>query len=547
MTREEIEAALTKFSPQWRVRALKRDKDLLTHAATFYPGVDDAGEIAYLFVNRFVSRPTCANCGGAVSWFGNRYATTCSTSCSNRASNNIERMRDVMRQKHGVDNAAALPVIQAKRLATMQERYGAKVSPNQACYREETWGRLNTKGRETLRERYNVNHPAHLPDHREKAKATLISRYGVDHPSLIAARKLDRHVSRVVRIQSLLPPGIILRDIIAPDKDQGEANNRYAVFCRACGTESVLPSETFKFRLRKSGNICSKCLGISTARSLKEKDVVAFVREVYSGTIVENDRSLIKPYELDIVLPELKVAIEFTGLFWHNEDRIGSNYHLKKLEQCSSMGYRLITLFEDEWEFQKDVVKARLRYILRAGYGETAQARKCVVREVETAVAREFCEHYHIQGYAPASIKFGLFENDRLVAVMTFSRPSLAKGHRNASSSEWELSRFCTALPVSGGASKLFKAFVSRYQPTKVITYSDRRWNTGRVYECMGFSFTHNSRPNYWYFKGVERIHRFQLRKTNADDPTLTEWENRKKQGWRRIFDCGNACYVWRP
>lgn len=547
MTREEIEAALTKFTPQWRVRALKRDAELLAQAALFYPGVEDAGEIAYLFVNRLAARPTCPHCGGAVSWFGTHYAKSCSKACANRANDTIGKMRAALRERHGVDNGAALTATQSKRLKTMQERYGANVSPNQACYRPETWERLNTKGRETMRERYGVAHPAQLPDHHDKAKATLRERYGVDHPTQIAKRRMEQHVARVVRVQTLLPPGIILRDIIAPDAAQGEANNRYVVFCETCGNESILPSETFKFRLRKTGHICSTCLGISTARSIKEKEVLAYVREIYTGTIIENDRRLIRPYELDIVLPDLKIAIEFCGLFWHHEARVGSNYHLRKLQDCAAKGYRLISLFEDEWEFQSEIVKTRLCHILKVGQGATAQARRCVVREIVSADARAFCERHHIQGYAPASIKLGLFEQERLVGVMTFSRPSLAKGQRRATATEWELSRFCTSLPVAGGASKLFQAFVARYQPTKVITYSDRRWNTGRVYERMGFRFSHNSRPNYWYFKGVERIHRFQLRKTTADDPALTEWKNRKKQGWRRIFDCGNACYVWRP
>ena len=41
----------------------------------------------------------------------------------------------------------------------------------------------------------------------------------------------------------------------------------------------------------------------------------------------------------------------------------------------------------------------------------------------------------------------------------------------------------------------------------------------------------------------MKRLHRFTLRKNINDDPSLTEWENRVKQGYDRIWDCGSAKY----
>jgi hypothetical protein len=35
------------------------------------------------------------------------------------------------------------------------------------------------------------------------------------------------------------------------------------------------------------------------------------------------------------------------------------------------------------------------------------------------------------------------------------------------------------------------------------------------------------------------------LRKNPNDDPSLTEWENRKNQGWNRIWDCGHSKWTW--
>jgi hypothetical protein len=40
-----------------------------------------------------------------------------------------------------------------------------------------------------------------------------------------------------------------------------------------------------------------------------EKELLDFIKSIYTNEIIENDRDLLKTYELDIVLPELKLAI----------------------------------------------------------------------------------------------------------------------------------------------------------------------------------------------------------------------------------------------
>ena len=79
----------------------------------------------------------------------------------------------------------------------------------------------------------------------------------------------------------------------------------------------------------------------------------------------ENTRKIISPYELDIYLPEYKIAIEYCGLFWHSaaslkksrhmSDKTIANYHKMKHEGCAKKGIRLITIFEDEWLEQREL------------------------------------------------------------------------------------------------------------------------------------------------------------------------------------------------
>jgi len=59
---------------------------------------------------------------------------------------------------------------------------------------------------------------------------------------------------------------------------------------------------------------CPACAAERTT-SLQEAEVLEFVKSIYDGTIVENDRTVIHPKELDIYIPDKRLAIEFDGLY----------------------------------------------------------------------------------------------------------------------------------------------------------------------------------------------------------------------------------------
>ena len=176
-------------------------------------------------------------------------------------------------------------------------------------------------------------------------------------------------------------------------------------------------------------------------------------------------------------------------------------------------------------------------------------ARKCEIRTVETNECTDFLNKNHIQGWCPSQIKLGLYCDNELVSLMTFgkSRHFIGDGKM-----QYELLRFCNKIntQVIGGASKLFKYFIETYNPNSVLSYSDRRWSKGNLYNKLGFTFSHFSKPNYYYVIGNVRKNRFNFRKSilvkKYDCPEdLSESEFCKKQKWHRIYDCGTAVYKW--
>jgi hypothetical protein len=221
---------------------------------------------------------------------------------------------------------------------------------------------------------------------------------------------------------------------------------------------------------------------------------------------------------------------------------------------CKNKNIQLIHIFEDEWINKRDIVKSRLLNLINKTTSRI-YARKTSVRIIPNKEAHDFCDMHHMQGRGQIKIAYGLFYNDALVSVMTFAHINISKSsNKNIVHDKaiWELSRFCNQLNTSiiGGAGKLLKAFIRDHNPIKIISYADLRWSIGGLYEQLGFTLSHESRPNYWYIKKYsecKRYHRFQFRKNANDNQALTEWENRQLQGFDRIWDCGNQCWILTP
>lgn len=282
----------------------------------------------------------------------------------------------------------------------------------------------------------------------------------------------------------------------------------------------------------QQGQRCPYCLSCWTSKG--EKEVVNFLKGLGFG-IIENDRTIIQPYELDIVIPEKKIAIEYCGLYWHSElSGKDKNYHKNKLDMCSAVGYRLITIFEDEWKFNKDLVISTLKLILGI-FDNVLCVKKCKIKEVGVKTAINFCEENHLQGYNSKSVlNLGIFYNKSLISIMTFSKLFI----NNISDNDynvWELDRFCSKKDyfVVDAASKLLKFFEKNYKVSSLISYVDRRWYSGNLYNKLGFTFSYNTKPNYWYFKGIKR-------EMPAEFGHISENYFIKSNGWNKIWDCGN-------
>lgn len=293
---------------------------------------------------------------------------------------------------------------------------------------------------------------------------------------------------------------------------------------------------------------CPKCAhNVSKA----EDEIYEYIHGLMpSEAIVRNSRGILDGgREIDLYIPSRSLAIEFDGLRWHSERfKTDKNYHLRKLEECNEKGIRLIQIFEDEWLERKDIVLSKIKHLLGVDNSQKIYARKCIIKPIDDKnIVREFLEKNHIQGYASSSVHIGGYYGGVLVGVMSFI---------NEGNGKWNLSRFATAnyARCVGLASKMFKHFVRRYDPTEVKSFADRRWtlsNYDNLYIKLGFRLEKTLSPDYRYVNGDKREHKFNYRKQilhrKYDVPlSMTEYEMTQQLGFYRIWDCGLFKYVWR-
>ena len=247
--------------------------------------------------------------------------------------------------------------------------------------------------------------------------------------------------------------------------------------------------------------------------------------------------------EIDIYIPSLKTGIDFHGLYWHSSANKKNNYHLLKYKFFKDNDIEVIQVFENEWVLQQDIVKSIILSRLNLHKTKPIYARKCEIREVSVADYKSFLSENHLQGYAAAKVKLGLYYKDELVQLMSFSKSRFNKNY------DWENIRSSAKINsiIVGGFSKLLKHFRKNYEGS-IISYVDVRYFTGAGYIKNGFTVLRHNKPNYFYFKQdtllLESRNKYQKHKLSkildSYDAKLSEYENMVNNKYLRIHDAGN-------
>lgn len=484
------------------LRHKKYDDDIITELkkdTSFLPDSATIQERLYCIKNNIKSIKKCPACSSQIEFKYNEYKTFCSTKCS--AISNINNAYTTKKQKYGNGN--------------FNNRSLAK---------------------KTCKERYGVEN---IFEDTERMRQAYINSLGVSNPSFDnkIAKNRGKVISESRRSNGdgiLWDKELLEKEYIQNKKSITQISQEYKV------SDSWLGSKikTY-FQIDKRYNYKGF-----------EKTVMSFIQENYSGTILTNDRSIISPQELDIYIPKLNLAIECNGSYWHSSKYRHKNYHLEKTIDCESKGVVLLHVFDFDWYDKTDVWKSMLLNKLNC-IEMKIFARKCQIMEHEKndPVVKKFLDENHLYGSLGYQIALSLIdESSNIVAMMTFSS---SRWNKNA---DMELTRFCSLknCRVVGGASKLFSYFLKLYPNKKIVTYADRSYSNGNLYEKLGFTWLYDTKPNYRYLVNgkLESRYKFQKKKLTQKlsryNPELSERQNMIDSGYERVYDSGNKVYLFK-
>ena len=332
-----------------------------------------------------------------------------------KASDYKEKAQKTCLEKYGVDNSAKIVDYKKKTQKTCLEKYGVEHYTQTEEYKERSkktcLKRYNVehpsqseiikeRSRQTCLEKYGVDNPAKADDYNEKSKKTCLQKYGVEYisklPEIVERQKESfrktcfqrynvSHYSKSQQytedteksfIEKLNEDGYSLVGY-QYIKYLGDCNHK--LHCPNCNNDFIInSSDQYYYRHKNKHKICTICNPLHKPYSCGEKEVLSYISSIYDGTILENDRTIIKPKELDIYLPELHLAIEYNGDYWHANPKYYSEDHIigdvpaktvwkedkQKINRCIKAGIELLVIWEDDWTNRKEQVQFELNNII---------------------------------------------------------------------------------------------------------------------------------------------------------------------------------------
>lgn len=480
-------------------------------------------EKIYLCTNNFKEKPLCdnPNCDNETN-FKNRnlgYFKYCSNKCIGTDPKIIKKKEEKSIKKFGTKSPSKSEMIKDKIIKTNNQKYGfnspmcnEKIKNKSKKTLKKNWGVDNPSKNKVLLDKRISSFKKNIKKYKENYKKTSLKRYNSEHPwsnNLIH----QKSVENTFKVKNKNLKESVIKKIKKYDNlnfiDIDFKTRMIILNCINCKKEFKIHREYFSLRYKDNNIICTNCNPLKKHISGLENDLYNFIKNKYGGEIIKNNRSLLNKKEIDIFIPELNIAFEFNGLYWHSEINKPKKYHLNKTKECYNKGVELIHIWEDDWKLKKDIIKSIISNKLNVS--KKVWARKCKIKKVNIKDSKKFLDENHIQGSCNSKIKIGLYKNDELISIMCFSKP------RSVDIDDIELIRFCNKKNISviGGASKLLKYFLKKYKYNKIISFSDTSLYSGKMYQELGFYMAKELPIDYKWVFGEKRNHKSKFKKQN--------------------------------
>ena len=514
-------------------------------------------EKIYLCLNDLSNKPKCRNtsCNNFTK-FKNRtigYLSYCSNKCIGSDLNMIKQKQQKSIKNYGTKTPAESKEIKDKIIRTNNKKYGFNSPMSNKIIRNKSnetlmknWGVDNPNKHKDIIKKRVKSFKKNIKQYKKSYKKTSLKKYGFDHPWK------DNNIHQKSINNSKKTKDKILENLIIErlknnnDIDYLDINfdNRFVkLYCKICKNEFDIHREYFSIRHKENNVLCTNCNPLKKHISGLEIELSNFIKSVYNSEVINNDRSLLIDKEIDIYLPNEKLAFEFNGLYWHNEQNKTKRYHLNKTNDCIENGVELVHIWEDDWKLNKEIIKSIIKNKLKLN-DNIIYARKCSINKVNINESKKFLNENHILGNCNSKIKLGLYFNDKLTSIMCF--------RKSRNNNDIELIRFCNKKDTSvvGGANKLFNHFINNYSYDRVISFSDTSMYNGNMYRKLGFFLEKNTPVDYKWVLAKKRNHKSNFRKSNLVKLGYDSKKSEKEilyenfNGYR-IWDCGLKKWIY--
>ena len=489
-------------------------------------------QVLYMINNNISEIPKCPTCGNLVYKF-NTGKKFCSNKCAQLDPEIAQKRIDGILKSYGVTHSKYSKELNDKAKQTCLKKYGVEYTFQAK--------EVKDKIKQTNLERYGVSCALQNSDVAKKRaqsfKENCLKKHGVVNTSCLDSVKEKIVKTRKTNFYEVFKTKLNTKNIeLLMDKDTFVNSNSYKYKCKKCNKEFTLDTCNTNYVH------CPTCK-FTFSVSKSETIIINFIKMFYDGEIIQSCRTVLSGNrELDIYIPEKKLAIEFNGSYWHSELYKSPNYHQSKSIECKEKGIRLIHVSEHDWNNKQEIVKSIILSALGI-YNQKIYARKCTLQEIDAFEYRNFLELNHIQGSINSKYKYGLFYQGELVSVFGYGQSRFKKG-------ELELHRFCSKIytQIVGGFSKFLKNIVN----AKLYSYVDLSYFDGSGYFKNGFVLEGITKPSYVYIKENEILSRIQCQKHKLEkilenfDENGSEHLNMLNNGYVRFYDCGNLKVSYR-
>ena len=333
----------------------------------------------YIYPNHPTS---CLVCGAPLKYrsFKDGYGMYCSVKCVAASELTKQKVRDTCLRKYGVEHISQVEKFKDKAKETCLKHYGVKNALQSKEIRE--------KGKKTLLEKYGVDSYSKTDEFRQMA-------------SIVHSRGVKTRYPEIIEVL-----GNEMWRIECPHSECNKCNEKYF--------DSHY--QIYKNRKAYGSEVCTRILPYQPAFSTHELTIYKWLDDIdiQYETMVRN---VISPYEIDIYIPDLRIAIEVNGCYWHSDEFKSRNYHVNKWQKCCNKGIWLLQIWEDWMVKYPDKCKNLIYTCINKSENICDDF---YINYTDSLTAREFLNTHSLTKHIHKNDKFvGYYESGELIGIMS--------------------------------------------------------------------------------------------------------------------------------